>query len=735
VSGGLLPERADLLALDLDALSALANRGLVKRAAREVEREAPTLSAGVDAGASASASAGASASARPGAGGSARAGAVVVAEFADGVRTELPAGGLERGSCSCGATTVCRHVVGLVLAYQAAVASSADAPDAGASNADTPDVSDSVTGERHVGGDTGGDAGGDSLTSAGDVSPAGVVSPTGDVSPAAGRWSPGAFTDAELVARVGSRLVAVARRAERAGYSARVRRGTVPVVELPSATVRFLVPGDLGYVHTDARAGARDDVIALAVWAFRVADETHPGEAECLVDVGGAGSGEAGAGSGLEPVLEFAGEVLRLGAAHAGEGLAAAVAGHLGRLERAGLRWPFDATTELADQLAGYRERSARYTPETLADLIAELFARHRAVAHAAAPAAGLRARVLGTEESAETPLRRVRLDGLGARVRAVDDRRIVEVFHAQAATGVVLVSQREWTTEDDGPALGRRRAGGSTVSALAAGVVVTESAVRSASRAVRLATSRVARSTVTVGAAAWDRLPASLLTTEYPRLAAEIGALPPRPVRARVRADLVRVLAIAEVGDVHYAPGEQRLTVEIRDRDGHPATIVATHSGVAPGRIDAVLAALTGGHGTPKHVSGSVHRSGGGLVVRPYAIVADGPPIVPDLTDPDQNSGRIEPQASPGGDPLAAAIAQARTVLAEAAHHGLGHLPGAYPDRLREARQALARVGLHRIAGALDRLGAALGPDPGDAAVIAWVDAQMRVGMAGELR
>ncbi|MEU8242821.1 hypothetical protein AB0C07_31580 [Actinoplanes missouriensis] len=735
MSADLLPERADLAALDADALAALANRGLVKRAAREVERDAPALSAGD--------------------------GPVVVAAFEDGVRTELPVGGLDRARCSCGATTVCRHVIGAVLAYQAVTASaggdaagSGSGPDGVASSPGSTGNAPAVAGSGPEGNGTGPGVAG------------GLEAPVGQAGEPS--WSPGEFSDEEVAARIGSRLVSVARRAERAGYSARVRRGTVPVVELASATVRFLVPRDLGYVHTDARAGTRDDVIALAVWAFRAADAQHPGEAECLVDVGGGAADPAAGheGTGLEPVLEFAAEVLRHGAVHAGEGLAAAVAGHLNRLERAGLRWPLDATAELAGQLTGYRERSARYCPETLADLIAELFARHRAVATAAggaAPAeggaraggaarqgsaarpgsaaraavgggAGMRARVLGSEESAETPLRRVRLDGLGARVTAVDDRRIVEIFHAQAATGTVLVSQREWTAEDDGPTLARRRLGGSTVGALAAGVVVTESAVRSASRAVRLATSRVARSTVTVGAGGWDRLPPTLLTTDYPRLAAEIDGLPPRPVRARVRAELVRVLAIAEVGGIHYAPGEQRLTVEIRDTGGVTATVTATHAGVAPGRIDAVLAALSGRHGVPRFVAGSVHRGGGGLVVDPYAIVADGPPIVPDLTDPDRGADRLGAAEGPGADPLTVAVARAREALAEAAHVGLAHLPAAYPDRLREAGQGLARVGLHRLAGALGSFAATLGPDPGEAAVHAWVDAHLRVGAAAEL-
>ncbi|BEL12635.1 hypothetical protein Q0Z83_108260 [Actinoplanes sichuanensis] len=749
MSTGTLPVRADLRALDADALAALANRGLVKRASREVEREPPRLSAD---------------------------GSAIVAEFADGVRASLPEGGLEQGRCSCGATGVCRHLIGLILAYQAVATSAVPS----GPPVDSPDVAAET----------------ESGAAAEAVEPAGDE-PPGDTAAAAGRaeriagsrertagpaertagpaertvWSPGAFTDDDLIGRIGARLVTAARRAERSGYTARVRRGPVPVVELPAATVRFLVPNDLGYVHTDARAGVRDDVIALAVWAFRAADEQQPAADDCVIDVGGSGAGTT-TGSGLEGLVEFAAEVLRGGAVHSGAGLAATAAGHLTALERAGLRWPLDAATELAGQLTAYRDRSARYSPELLADLLAELFARHRAAT--ADGAAAARARVLGSEEAAETPLRRVRLDGLGARVTAIDDERRIEVFHGQPASGVVLVSQRQWTTPEDGPALGRRRIAGTTIAAVAAGTLVTESAVRSASRAVRLSASRVAKSTVTASNGAWDGLPDGLLIRDYARLAADLDTMPPRAVRARVRAELVRVLAITEVGPAHYSPGAQRLTVEIRDSHGNTANVVATHAAVAPGRLDAVAAALGGHRGKPRYVAGSVHRSGGRVVIDPYAIAADGAPIIPDLVTADAfpglsggdaptgpasvsggdastlpvpaSGGRgngaggadapagVEVWDDDGTDVLAAAVAAARDVLAEAAHTGLAHLPAAYADRLARARNVLARVGLHRVASALDDVSARLSPDPGIDAANAWADAYLRVSLAADL-
>ncbi|GAA1591467.1 hypothetical protein [Actinoplanes couchii] len=647
-----LPVRPDLLALDDGALAALANRGLVKRAAREVERDAPKLSAEEN---------------------------TVVADWADGVRTALPGGGLDRGTCSCGASGVCRHLIGLILAYQrepaaesapaATEAAATDAASGEAAGAAAGETSaEAVAGKTAVGavaGNTsagavagktaaGGVAGktateGATETTSAESAPAGpTAAESGRAGPAgAGSWSPGAFTDADLIERIGSRLVDAARRAERGGYTARIRRGPVPVAELPAATVRFLVPNDLGYVHTDAKAGVRDDVIALAVWAFRAADEQQPDAGDLVVDVGGSRAVAAGSGSGLESVVEFAAEVLRAGAVHAGAGLAAMATGQITALEKNGLRWPLDAATELAGQLAAYRDRGARYSPELLADLIAELFARHRAVT--AGGGVSVRSRVLGSEEAAETPLRRVRLDGLGARVTAIDDERRVEIFHGQAASGVVLVSHRQWPGPDDGPALSKRRLAGATVAALAAGTLVTESAVRSASRSVRLTASRVAKSTVTVSSGAWEHLPPGLRVGDYAKLAAELDAMPPRPVRARVRADLVRVLEIAEVGGSHYEPGAQRLTVEIRDTHGNQATVTATHTSVAPARLDAVAAALLGARGRPRFVAGTVHRSGGSLVIDPYAIAADGPPVVPDLESPDT----FPAMSLPGGPDL----------------------------------------------------------------------------------
>src|SRR5262249_10973074 len=101
--------RADLLALSLDDLTALTNRGTVKRAQRELEAKECT-----------------------GALDESDAGDVTV-KWSDEVECRLPAGVVMRdGRCSCAAVGLCRHLIRTVLFYQQQQASQAspgqDAP-------------------------------------------------------------------------------------------------------------------------------------------------------------------------------------------------------------------------------------------------------------------------------------------------------------------------------------------------------------------------------------------------------------------------------------------------------------------------------------------------------------------------------------------------------------------------------------------------------------------------------
>lgn len=645
--------RADLLALGDDTLAALANRGIVKRAVREVAGgKGPAVTEAGD--------------------------GTVTGRFADGTEVVLaPGATIGRSRCSCPAAGMCRHRVMTVIAYR-----------------DQPAPAEWTA------------------------------------------WSPAEFTDDDVEALVGSRALAAARRALRGGYRARVRRPTaadpVPTVELASCAVRFLVPRELGYARVDAARGAREDAVALAVWAFRVADETDAGAAVIDVAVGGRRAERlAAGGSGVEPVLGLLGDVLADGVANTGPALATAIMQARDALDARNLRWPVDALDDLAGQLDAYRARSARYRAEDVAALLAEIVARHRCVVGGGA---SLRPGVLGTEEAAETPLRLLRLSGLGARVSGDDAARTVEVYLAHADAGVVLALRRRVEAGDGERApsaatLGRRKAGGARLSALAGGDVVTESAVRAASRVVRIAESRVGRTTVAPSAGLWDDLPAGILVGDLDAEAARLAGLAPAVVRPRVVAENVRAVVVEEVEGVQYLPGDQRLLATLRAPVGR-AVVSFAHSSACAGAVDALAEALGGALGPVRYVAGHLHRHAGEVILEPTAVVAGSTVVVPAFAP--ASGSTITAGAGGAKDPLAAALGDAMAASAEVVHRGWRHLPAGWTRRAERAAEGLRRVGLDRAAGAMADL-AATPAAVIDGALDRWADAHLRLLVTAE--
>jgi hypothetical protein len=642
--------RADLHALDDDALATLANRGLVKRALRDVaDGKGPTVT---------------------------DENGTVTASFTDGNTVVLaPGATLDQARCTCAASGVCRHRVMLVVAY------------------------------RELGGEAG---------------------PALDSSPAA-------FTDAELEEHLGARTYAAARRMFRTGYRARVRRPSagdpVTAVELAACTVRFLVAGELGYARVDAATGARADAIALAVWACRAADDEDRAAKVVDLQVGGNVTTTLG-GSGIEPALALVDDLLADGVTGTAPEAATGVAQARRVMDAANLRWPVDLVDDIAEQVEAYRARSARYDPMLAAAYLAESIARHRCVTGGGG---ALRVQVLGTEESAETPLRLLRLTGLGARIRGDETSRSVEVYLAHHEARVVLALRRRVDVEDGEPPsageLGRRKAGGTRLSALAAGNVVTESAVRSANRVVRIAENRVARTTVAPSGGRWDDLPAGLLIDDLDAESARLAGLPPTIVRARVAAESVRAIRVEAVEDLHLRPGAQQLVATIRAARG-TARLVATHTGAAPGAIDALARALSGETGAIRFVAGHLRRHGGGIDLEPTAVATGATVIVPAFAD--ASGETIATTAGAITDRLAAEVADALELTAELVHRGYRHLAPGWPQRADRVADSLRHTGLSAAGAAVAKLAAEVRSGGRDV-VDRWADAHIRLLVTAE--
>ncbi len=623
--------RADLLALTPDELAALANRGLVKRAQKDIDAgRGPIVDTAED--------------------------GEVRGRFQDGVEVVFPPGGaLGAAACTCGAPGVCRHRIAVVLGYR-----------------------------HHPG-----------------------------AAPEFTAWSPGDIGDDALTAEFGARAVTAARRAWQAGPAVRLRRPTaadpVAVAELPAATVRFPVPAELGYAHTDAADRAQQ--VAIAVWAFREADTRGLTDADIRFAVGGP----AAAPVPSAPALEIVARVLHDGVANASPVLRASIGRIAADLAEAGLRWPAAAMSELGDQVDAYATRSARHRVERCAELLAELPARFRAT--------GPPSLVLGTDEQPETRLRRIRLTALGARVSGGPGERRAQIYFT--ADGSVLVLTARWDTGGEqvtGHDLAGRRIAGTTLAVLAAANVVAETAVRSASRALRLGTSRAGTVSVTPIGAAWDDLPS--VVRDFRAAADRLANLPPKLIRPRVEAEDVAVVRIAEVCELGYHPGAQRLDAVIADAHGTRARITATHSGACPGRLDALNNALAA---NPTQLSGALTRTGGELRIDPLAIRTEEGIHIPDLAADDRTEP-LGPPPPPEEDPLRMALEEAESLLAEAAHRGLAHAPPTLRTRADRAAQKLTATGLHTTAAEVRTFAAEWTPE-------AWTAAQIRVLTTAELR
>ncbi|WP_369273178.1 hypothetical protein AB5J55_27395 [Streptomyces sp. R11] len=684
--------RTDLLALTPQTLASLANRGLVKRAEKDLAAGSGPEVTVTDDG-------------------------TVRGRFPDGTDTALPPGlGLDAADCGCAATGVCRHRIGLVLAYQRTAASAPEA-DSPAAKAEFVD------------------------------------------------WTPAEFDDAALTAALGRAALSAAQRVKDRGYVARLHRPTAadpePRVELPTCTVRFPVPHELGYALTDASAALRGEVVTLAVWAFRAADGTDgakPAEATATaksaagpltpatkaaattatptnpqpteVSVGAhtpTATAQLTEGP-LRTALALADDLLLDGVQQAGPVFAGSLARARESLTAASLHWPAGAVAELREQIDAYATRGTHYEAERFALLLAELHARHRAAGHDPVG-------VLGTTEAPETPLRRVRLMALGCRIGGTARDRTAETYFAHAEAGIALVLRKRWELTEDqsltGHELAGRRLLGSPLRTLAAANVVSEHTSRAADRTVSISRGRIAATSVTPLGSAWRELPGSLLLRDTAGHLRAAGERPPRLIRPRVEAESVRVVEVAAVESVGYDPAAQRLEAVVRDPAGNEILVRAAYNPLCPGGLDALAAAL--GDEEVHGVSGMLNRAHGRIVLDPLAVLTSKGVIIPDLAPGEGDTTLAMARARPT-DPITTALESALTALAQAAHHGLRRLTTPARTRLTDSAAALQRAGLHTAARLVRDLDTTLHRDGATAAVPAWVDAQIQLAVSLEL-
>jgi hypothetical protein len=325
--------RADLLALTADDLAAFSNRGLTRRAEQEVDAGTFTCEIEEDA-----------------------AGTVTV-RWSDAVECRLPAGAkLTDSRCTCPATTICRHILRSIFAYQR-----------------------------------------QSRTKATETGP----------------WNPATITDEQLAPHFSAAELARWQREFVAGHVIQVWTGVKPraLIHTLGCTINFLVPHDPRYAACDCAAEAPCGHVVLAVAAFRL---LAPGASTGLLSTANAVPPPPVAL--LDEIEQDLLALAQTGLARAAPLQVDRWRRLADRAHKEELVWPAEVLHEIAELHAAYLAHDARFDPRDFAALLAELAQRLDAIRAGRTPVPHLFVR--GTPKDRETEFGSARLIGIGCSVR-----------------------------------------------------------------------------------------------------------------------------------------------------------------------------------------------------------------------------------------------------------------------------------------------------------------------------
>ena len=460
--------RLDLLALTADDLVTLTNRGIVKRATQEADAGEITVDL-TESG-----------------------DGTVTAKWSDDAECILPGGQiLSAATCSCPATTLCRHIVRTVLAYQKWTAQQQETGESDTSEPDQP---------AHQ-----------------------------------APWDPGTVTDAMLEQYMAKQALTRARKQFEEGHLLELVRASKPSARDHTLgfNIRFLVPNDPRYTYCDCGDTAPCSHAAVAIWAFRhlATDQaaglisTRPTAYPVPSDI-------------ISQIDALLTDLALDGIANA----SAVVFDRAVRLEQQcrteSLPWPADILSEIVDQRQAYAAHDARFDPARVSDLIAELAIRIDAIQAGTGTAPQLFIR--GSKSDTLTETGSARLIGLGCGAEITRSGVQLSSFMQDTDGGLVLAVRRSFPNppENSGdeprPLWSLANAPvfkGASIGSLAAGQMLVKGGKRSPNHEFSFGRAPVSLSPQ---AFRWESLRAPLLAEDFEEIAARLSALPPASLRPR---------------------------------------------------------------------------------------------------------------------------------------------------------------------------------------------------------
>ena len=578
--------RADLLALTPDDLASFSNRGLTRRA--EQEAGAGKLSCKIVEDPD----------------------GTVTVRWSDDVECRLPAGArLTDSRCTCPSTTLCRHVLRSIFAYQ----------------------------REHSAG----------------PAPADSASPPASAS-AAAEWNPATITDEQLARHYPPGEFARWQREFAAGHVIQVWTGVKPraLLHTLGCTVNFLVPHDPRYAVCDCAADAPCGHVTLAVWAFRrLASDATAGLISTVA-------------LPPAPPIALLDEIERDLVSLASTGLARAATLQVDRWRRLSNRaraehlvWPAEVLHELAEAHAAYLAHDARFDPRELTALIAELVQRLDAIRAGRTSVPHLFVR--GTPHDREAEFGSARLIGIGSSVRTSRTGTELSAYLQDSDSGAITAITRRFAHPVAQPSappvtpkpffeLARGIAlKGVTLAAIGRGQLLVKGGRRTPSG--RFIPGRAAAS-VAPQAYAWETLRAPLRTSGFAETRDQLRDAPPAVLGPRQVGNRLTVCPIAHASDVRFDVPRHETVARLTDPLGATAWLVHPYTSRGAPGSDALLHALRTSPGNVRFVCGQARLQGADLVLQPLSVVLEGDgrrSCIQPWTDETGGAGPVRPTST----------------------------------------------------------------------------------------
>lgn len=620
--------RQDLLLLTSDDLVTLSNRGIVKRAQQEMQSLELQAEFQEDA-----------------------AGNVEV-QWSDEVCCKLPANvTIAQGQCSCPATSLCRHIVRSVLAYQAK--------------------------DLNI------------------------------EQPAAISWNPAQISDEVLNSQYSKSQLARLRSQYSAGLVIGVNCGTKPTAHFHtlSLNLRFLVPNDPRYTHCDCSEAAPCSHVPLAVWAFRELGSRTHGLISTAIEVISTAL--------LDDIETHLSELAECGIANMERTLPDRLNRLEQRCRLGNLVWLAEILVDLLQAYHLYQQRDGSFAPDRVVALLAELWMRSDAIRHQSShqipqPLIG------GSQLDKTSSLGASRLVGLGCGVTIQTKGVTLTTYLQDSDSGTLMAIPKQFVNIDNQPADFQQLAQttiskGLSLASVGAGQLLIKGGKRTPS--YEFVPGRSALS-LHPQSFRWEQLRSPLLVDSFADLQATLVDLPPRSLRPRRVTESLQVLPIAQVEQVSFDPISQNIRATLLDAAGDRASLIHPYTSRGAAGAEALLEQLKSQD--LRFVAAQVSLGAGGLVLAPLSLVfeSDGQrSLLQPWIDARKNATVTSLDASvmPTQSPVADYLQQLSIALADLWLVGLNKADEMHCRQWQELLEQGRSIGFQRLLQPLELLSRAL--------------------------